>query len=152
MSRHKPFYYRKEEVLKRAYLAGMCAQELKEEFDIEVTTRSVQRFIEKLGITRSDSEHRLLSISKGRMSYDHLRKEKKAKEYRKAFSDAQRYSIMNRDGFRCVLCGSTARDGVALQLDHIIRPEDGGTNDPSNVRTLCISCNVGRYQSKVASE
>ncbi|WP_336250955.1 HNH endonuclease [Stomatohabitans albus] len=37
---------------------------------------------------------------------------------------------------QCRLCGSTRR----LQVDHIIARQDGGTDDPWNLQTLCIYC------------
>ncbi len=40
----------------------------------------------------------------------------------------------------CSLCGST-RD---LTSDHRVPLHDGGSNDPSNQRTLCRSCNATR--------
>lgn len=43
------------------------------------------------------------------------------KEYqRKLMTDSLRYDILKRDGFRCVICGRTANDGVKLHVDHII--------------------------------
>ena len=35
-------------------------------------------------------------------------------------SHSLRYDILKRDGFRCVICGRTANDGVKLHVDHII--------------------------------
>jgi len=45
--------------------------------------------------------------------------------------------IIRRDGCRCLCCGSTRR----LEVDHIISRYHGGTNDPSNLQTLCSKCN-----------
>lgn len=55
-----------------------------------------------------------------------------------------RYDILKRDGFRCVLCGATARDGVELHVDHIIPVSKGGKTVMSNLRTLCDRCNLGK--------
>ena len=43
--------------------------------------------------------------------------------------------VFKRDG-KCVWCGSKEN----LTCDHIIALKDGGTNDYSNLRTLCRSC------------
>ena len=72
--------------------------------------------------------------------------EKRAtKEYqRKLMTESLRYDIMKRDGFRCVLCGRSAEDGVKLHVDHIIPISKGGRTFPKNLRTLCDSCNLGK--------
>lgn len=72
-------------------------------------------------------------------------KKKETKEYqRKIMTDSLRYDIMKRDGFKCVLCGRNADDGVKLHVDHIIPVSKGGKTVPSNLRTLCDSCNLGK--------
>ena len=55
-----------------------------------------------------------------------------------------RYDIMERDGFKCCLCGRTADDGVELEVDHIIPISKGGRSDKENLRTLCRDCNRGK--------
>lgn len=59
-------------------------------------------------------------------------------------SDSLRYDIMNRDGFRCVICGASANEGVRLHVDHIVPVSKGGKSTPDNLRTLCERCNVGK--------
>ena len=54
-----------------------------------------------------------------------------------------RYSIMKRDNFMCVLCGRRPPE-VELHVDHIKPVSKGGTNDESNLRTLCADCNMGK--------
>lgn len=51
---------------------------------------------------------------------------------------------MKRDGFRCVLCGRTAADGVKLHVDHILPVSKGGKTEVDNLRTLCDECNLGK--------
>lgn len=54
-----------------------------------------------------------------------------------------RFIIMQRDGFRCRLCGcdgSTTR----LEIDHRIPKSRGGLNVMSNLWTLCFDCNSGK--------
>lgn len=72
-------------------------------------------------------------------------KKKESKEYqRKAMTQSLRYDVMQRDGFRCVLCGRTASDGVKLHVDHIRPVSKGGKTVMSNLRTLCNECNSGK--------
>lgn len=70
---------------------------------------------------------------------------KASKEYQRSImSDSLRYKILKRDGFRCVLCGRTAADGVKLHVDHIKPIAKGGKTIESNLRTLCDQCNIGK--------
>lgn len=63
---------------------------------------------------------------------------------RSLMTDSLRYDILKRDGFRCVLCGASAKDGVKLHVDHIFPVSKGGKTEPDNLRTLCESCNRGK--------
>ena len=67
-----------------------------------------------------------------------------AKYQRDLMTDSLRYDILKRDGFRCVICGATAQDGVKLHVDHILPVSKGGKTEPSNLRTLCDRCNMGK--------
>lgn len=70
---------------------------------------------------------------------------KQTKQYqRNRMNDSIRYDVMKRDGFRCVLCGSTQNDGVKLHVDHIIPIAKGGKTEMDNLRTLCERCNMGK--------
>lgn len=51
-----------------------------------------------------------------------------------------REEVFERDGHKCVRCGSTER----LQADHILPQSAGGPHILENLRTLCRSCNAGR--------
>lgn len=57
-----------------------------------------------------------------------------------------RFQIFKRDHYRCQLCGVAATDGphVRLEVDHIIPRSRGGTDDPSNLLTMCFGCNRGK--------
>ncbi len=54
-----------------------------------------------------------------------------------------RYTILERDGFRCVKCGANSQQ-TKLHIDHKIPVSKGGTNEPSNLQTLCERCNLGK--------
>jgi 5-methylcytosine-specific restriction endonuclease McrA len=57
-------------------------------------------------------------------------------------------AVLGRDGWCCVLCGAKKRDPsrrkpgttVRLEVAHIVAHADGGSNDLSNLRTLCTDC------------
>ncbi|WP_206074771.1 HIT domain-containing protein [Marinobacter litoralis] len=52
-----------------------------------------------------------------------------------------RYDTLKAAEFRCQLCGIPASD-KALEVDHIIPVNHGGTNVPHNLQALCYSCNA----------
>jgi len=59
---------------------------------------------------------------------------------RPAIPDAVRQYVYDRDGRRCLHCGTTK----ALSLDHIHPYSLGGSDDPSNLQTLCRPCNSSK--------
>jgi HNH endonuclease len=61
---------------------------------------------------------------------------------RTAIPDAIKLFVFQRDGGRCVECGSNAD----LQFDHVIPVSLGGASTPENVRILCGPC----YRAKGA--
>ena len=54
-----------------------------------------------------------------------------------------RVSVLHRDGYKCVFCGRSAKQ-VQLEVDHIVPFSKGGSNDLSNLQTLCFDCNRGK--------
>jgi 5-methylcytosine-specific restriction endonuclease McrA len=55
------------------------------------------------------------------------------------------WGVLARDKWKCLSCGRSAReDGVLLEVDHIIPRSKGGSNDMSNLQTLCKKCNIGK--------
>jgi len=68
---------------------------------------------------------------------------------RESPSPSERYRIMKRDGFRCQLCGATAKHRARLEVDHKIPLAKGGSNDQSNLWTLCFPCNRGKRDNEI---
>ena len=56
-----------------------------------------------------------------------------------------RHQVFLNDGYRCRECGASKEDGATLEIDHIIPVAKGGTNDISNLQTLCKECNRAKY-------
>lgn len=54
-----------------------------------------------------------------------------------------RVSVLHRDGYKCVFCGRSPKQ-VQLEVDHIVPFSKGGSNDLSNLQTLCFDCNRGK--------
>lgn len=52
----------------------------------------------------------------------------------------QKQRILERDGHRCMQCGSTKK----LHIDHIVPVSKGGTSDDDNLQVLCEKCNTSK--------
>lgn len=55
-----------------------------------------------------------------------------------------RYEVLSKYSFTCQSCGKSVKDGVKLDVDHIIPVDLGGTNDIENLWVLCEECNEGK--------
>jgi 5-methylcytosine-specific restriction protein A len=51
-----------------------------------------------------------------------------------------RKQILDRDGHQCTRCGTAGTGDNPLSVDHIMAKTLGGTDDPSNLTTLCRRC------------
>jgi len=69
--------------------------------------------------------------------------EKRDKEKRSPLPPALRHKILKRDRFTCQACGARSPD-VELEVDHKVPVFRGGTDDESNLTTLCKECNRGK--------
>lgn len=56
-------------------------------------------------------------------------------------SGTLRYEVLKRAQFHCELCGISA-DRKALEVDHIVPRNRGGSDDLDNLQALCYSCNA----------
>ena len=80
----------------------------------------------------------LIKIAKGIYRYD---PEKVHQRELYDFSAIQRKAILERDGFKCVVCGKGVKDGVDLHVDHIKPKDFGGEATIENGQTLCAQHN-----------
>jgi 5-methylcytosine-specific restriction endonuclease McrA len=67
-----------------------------------------------------------------------------ARGLRKAISERVRYEVFSRDDSRCQSCGRGVADGIKLVVDHMLPVDWGGTNEITNLQTLCEECNQGK--------
>ena len=65
---------------------------------------------------------------------------------------SNRYDILERDGFKCCICGRSANDGVKLEVDHKHPKSKGGKNNHNNLWTLCFDCNRGKRDKLIKVE
>jgi len=130
-----------------SYKRGLSASEIKQEYDIPLTVRSIQRYLKKNKIIRQNID--LINQYKQNKGLKKYWKKfhsihGKANKYKKSNpSPKTRLMIFKRDNFRCVLCGATSENDY-LVIDHIKPRKIGLNNDFSNLRTLCYKCNIGR--------
>ena len=80
----------------------------------------------------------LIKIAKGIYKYDPQKAHKRELE---DFTAAQKEVILKRDGYKCVICGRSKKDGVDLHIDHIKPKDFGGEDTIENGQTLCSQHN-----------
>jgi hypothetical protein len=71
---------------------------------------------------------------------------------RSAINVKLRFNVFKQDGYKCVLCGRKAENGVILEVDHIKPVSKGGSSDISNLQTLCMDCNRGKSNTLLFDE
>lgn len=89
-------------------------------------------------------------------AYDSVTDEKKAspievqpskqRKSRNVLSLRKRFFVLKRDEFTCKMCGACG-PGVRLEVDHVVPFSQGGTDELSNLQTLCFNCNRGKRDS-----
>lgn len=62
--------------------------------------------------------------------------------------DKKRRLILQRDNGLCQPCLKGGRVSGATQVDHIIPKAEGGTDDDSNLQSICVPC----HKAKTATE
>ena len=60
--------------------------------------------------------------------------------YGRWWNERTRKAALSRDHFICQHCGKPNLNGKDAQVDHIVSRRNGGTNELSNLQTLCASC------------
>jgi hypothetical protein len=112
--------------------------------------KSLERFINYVSKDGSEEEEKEAppkkSIITSKKQSKSLQKPVVKKRTNRIANLRQRFRVMKRDGFKCVLCGSSpaTQAGCELHIDHIIPWSKGGETVEENLRTLCSSCNLGR--------
>jgi 5-methylcytosine-specific restriction endonuclease McrA len=52
---------------------------------------------------------------------------------------AARREVLLRDNYQCQMCGAVVH-GKRAHVDHIVPKSQGGSDEVSNLRCLCVSC------------
>jgi predicted restriction endonuclease len=98
-------------------------------FDMDMKTAWVNLDIE------ASKCNRILKAQKRKSREAKVRKTKK-----KSFKSL-RIKVFERDNYRCQICGRSAKDGINLEVDHIIPRAKGGKDEMTNLHVLCEDCN-----------
>jgi len=80
----------------------------------------------------------LIKVSKGVYKYDPQYVQNKNL---KNFTAAQKQFILERDNYKCVICGKGIKEGMELHVDHIKARDLGGKATLENGQTLCSQHN-----------
>lgn len=80
----------------------------------------------------------LIKVRKGVYRYDPKLFANRELEY---FTPEQKKIILERDSYRCVMCGKGKKDGVELHVDHIKPKHLGGEATIENGQVLCAKHN-----------
>ena len=56
--------------------------------------------------------------------------------------------VLHRDGHKCSHCGGKSKDKI-LNVHHITHREDGGTDKPDNLITLCETCHKAYHDGEI---
>ena len=81
----------------------------------------------------------LIKVDKGIYKYN-PEQEKEIKLFN--FDKQTKEKILERDNYKCVVCGKGEKDGVELVIDHKKPREKGGDNSIENGQTLCMKHNL----------
>lgn len=68
---------------------------------------------------------------------------RKRKQTSRMIRPSDRFFVLSRDRYTCQYCGAKAPH-VTLHIDHVVPYSKGGTSDPSNLKTACADCNLGK--------
>lgn len=114
-------------------------------------------------VEEKNGQHTVSCAECGRHNYNAPKNEiglsKEPKTCRKPIDDVQRARIMERDGFKCIICGRSAavEPGLVLHVSHIISVKDADAlakkygvavdafvNKDFNLFASCSNCNLGQ--------
>ena len=148
-----------EASIERDWLKGLRRRQFEESIDdghafIFVTTRQQTRYKQvnyvktsykvtvddaRVAVSWAWIEARVAALVA--IGYECTRREYHSKNQRKLMTPSLRKQIMERDGYRCQMCGKFMPDQVGLHIDHIVPVAKGGKTVPSNLQVLCSRCN-----------
>jgi 5-methylcytosine-specific restriction endonuclease McrA len=138
--------YSPDKYICKQYIRGLSCNEIAEkllnEYNIKVSVKHLSDKIKGLIGLRNYSERKKNAIKRGRMVYHKKPKHEKYKHG--SLSSKIRFKVLQRDKFKCTLCGNSPETGATLEIHHI----NGAKNEIENLQTLCYSCHRGLHYTK----
>jgi len=132
-----------EAYMGQLYVNGMSCGELAEhlntKYEIGADKRNVENYIKKMGIMRNRSDARFIAMKKGRVTYQ--TKSEKEKYYSKQITLKVRTEVLERDNYKCKLCGNGRHNGYSVEIHH----KNGPESNIENLQTLCWMCHKGKH-------
>jgi len=130
--------YRKARFLnrKKTKQPGWIAPSIKHKIDCHVSL--IDKIHSFLPISKVNVETAEFDIHK--LKNPDIKPEHYAKGEQYGFENMKAY-IRHRDGYTCQHCKGKTKD-KRLEIHHIIFRSNGGTNQPSNLITLCATCHA----------
>lgn len=86
----------------------------------------------------------LIKVATGVYRYDPSQSTERKLE---DFTNAQKKFILERDGYKCVVCGAGIENGAVLHVDHIKAKDFGGLAVVENGQVLCSKHNFMKKNS-----
>ncbi len=92
-------------------------------------------------IRKLHDEGKLVKLGKGTYMYDPSHQPSIDLQ---DFSPGVKNKALERDEYKCVICGLGTQEGVELQIDHILPRSKGGDANLENAQTLCAAHNFSK--------
>lgn len=139
------------DIIPPLYTSGMSSNEIAEHLFIKhkivVSSRAIDKYVEDAGIKRTASEAKRNAMARKRMIYK--KKPESEKYHAKYISSADRITILQRDEFKCILCGNGRHNGSSIEIHH--KDMNPQNNAHDNLQTLCYLCHRGIHKLSTTS-
>ena len=103
--------------------------------ELEIQSKLI-KWTKEIGITEV-IKPTIINNSQSQDLKNRFRRNVKISRKRKSITQSVKDKVWNRDGGRCIYCGSNEN----LEFDHIIPHSKGGANTYRNIQLLCEPCN-----------
>ena len=121
-------------------LFGADDEEFEDGFSLQLLGEPLTKFVEDLSNQTQLGDIHVKEIRVILM----YNKASKPKRRRTRIPRGLRHEVFKRDNYTCVECGARKSDGATLHVDHKVPVSKGGTDELSNLQTLCSDCNLNK--------